>query len=52
MIKTYFVVTLLMWIRWTFPRIRVDHLMEFSWKYLTPIALINLVVTAVLVKII
>lgn len=51
-IKTYFVITILMWVRWTFPRIRVDHLMEFSWKYLIPIALINLVITAALVKVV
>jgi len=50
-IKTYAVVTFLMWIRWTFPRIRVDHLMEFSWKYLLPIALINLIITAFIIKI-
>jgi len=49
-IKTYAVVTVLMWIRWSFPRIRVDHLMEFSWKYLLPIALLNLVVTAFVLK--
>jgi NADH-quinone oxidoreductase subunit H len=51
-IKTYAVVTLFMWMRWTFPRIRVDHLMEFSWKYLLPIALLNLVVTSIVVKLI
>jgi NADH-quinone oxidoreductase subunit H len=51
-IKTYAVVTALMWVRWTFPRIRVDHLLEFSWKYLTPIALLNLIVTAILIKIV
>lgn len=51
-IKTYAVVTLLMWIRWTFPRIRVDQLMEFAWKYLIPIALVNLIVTAVIVKLV
>ncbi len=50
-IKTYAVVTFLMWIRWSFPRIRVDHLMEFSWKYLLPIALINLLITAFIIKI-
>ena len=50
MIKSYFVVFLLMWIRWTFPRIRVDHLMEFAWKVLIPIALLNLVVTAFVIK--
>lgn len=50
-IKTYAVVTFLMWIRWSFPRLRVDHLMEFSWKYLLPIALINLIITAFITKI-
>ncbi|HPD18327.1 MAG TPA: NADH-quinone oxidoreductase subunit H, partial [Candidatus Goldiibacteriota bacterium] len=51
-IKTYAVVTLLMWIRWSYPRIRVDHLMEFSWKYLLPIALINMIITAFVMKIV
>jgi NADH-quinone oxidoreductase subunit H len=51
MLKTYFVVTILMWARWTFPRIRVDHLMAFSWKILLPIALLNLIITAFLVKV-
>ncbi|MCX8094518.1 MAG: NADH-quinone oxidoreductase subunit NuoH [Candidatus Goldbacteria bacterium] len=51
-IKTYAVVTFLMWIRWSFPRLRVDHLMEFSWKYLLPIALINLLITAFIIKVI
>jgi NADH-quinone oxidoreductase subunit H len=51
LLKTYVVVFVLMWARWTFPRLRVDHLMEFSWKVLLPLALLNLVVTAVLVKV-
>jgi NADH-quinone oxidoreductase subunit H len=51
LLKTYAVVFVLMWIRWTFPRLRVDHLMELSWKVLIPLALLNLVVTAVLVKV-
>lgn len=49
LIKTYIIVLLFMWFRWTFPRVRVDQLMEFGWKVLTPIALINIVVTAVAV---
>lgn len=50
-IKTYAVVTVLMWARWTFPRIRIDHLLGFSWKYLTPLALLVLIGTAVIIKI-
>ncbi|MGA2640042.1 MAG: NADH-quinone oxidoreductase subunit NuoH [Spirochaetia bacterium] len=51
LLKSYFVVFILIWVRWTFPRLRVDHLMEFSWKVLLPLALANLLVTAVLVKV-
>lgn len=46
LIKTYCIVLLFMWFRWTFPRVRVDQLMEFGWKVLTPIALINIIITA------
>jgi NADH-quinone oxidoreductase subunit H len=51
LLKSYIVVFVLIWVRWTFPRLRVDHLMEFSWKVLLPLALANLLVTAVLVKV-
>jgi NADH-quinone oxidoreductase subunit H len=44
--KTYAMVILLMWIRWTFPRSRVDTLMKFSWKGLVPVSLIYILVMA------
>jgi NADH-quinone oxidoreductase subunit H len=47
-LKFCFVVFIMIWIRATFPRMRVDHLMEFGWKVLLPIALINVFVTALI----
>jgi len=44
--KTYAMVILLMWIRWTFPRSRVDTLMKFSWKGLVPVSLVYILVMA------
>ncbi len=45
--KTLALYYVVIWIRWTLPRLRVDHLMVLCWKYLTPIALFNLVGCAV-----
>ncbi len=50
MLKTYFLIFVIMWVRWTFPRIRFDQLMNFSWKFMIPVSLANLLVTAVVLK--
>ena len=42
--KTFFVVFLLMWLRWTFPRLRIDQILSLEWKYLVPIGIINLLI--------
>ncbi len=48
-LKTYFFVLLFMWIRATLPRLRIDQLMGFCWKVLIPLALVNILLTAVLI---
>lgn len=50
--KVYFLVFIIYWVRWTFPRIRFDQLMNFAWKVLIPIALLNLIITAIVLKVI
>lgn len=45
--KTFFVVFLLMWIRWTFPRLRIDQVLTFEWKYLMPLSLVILLIMTV-----
>ena len=47
--KTFAVVWLLMWVRWTFPRLRIDQILKLEWKYLMPLCLINLVVMTIVV---
>ncbi len=48
--KAMFGYWVIMWIKYSMPRIRIDHMLAFNWKFLTPLALIVLVSTAILSK--
>lgn len=47
--KTFIVVWILMWVRWTYPRLRIDQILKLEWKYLMPLALLNIVIMTVVV---
>ena len=49
MAKVLLILFFYVWMRWTLPRYRYDQLMEFGWKWLLPMAVLNLVATAALV---
>ncbi|MDQ4149058.1 MAG: NADH-quinone oxidoreductase subunit NuoH [Actinomycetota bacterium] len=48
LVKTGLILFLFIWIRWTYPRLREDQLQKFAWKFLIPVALINIVLTGVI----
>ncbi len=49
LIKTLAIIFLMMWFRWTFPRLRIDQLLVLEWKYLLPLNLMNLILMALMV---
>ncbi len=49
-VKAFLVYFVIMWIKYSFPRLRIDQMLDFCWKFLTPLALIILIVTAILDK--
>lgn len=50
-VKAFLVYYLIMWVRYSFPRVRIDQMLGFNWKFLTPLALLLLIVVAILDKV-
>jgi NADH-quinone oxidoreductase subunit H len=50
LIKAYCLMAFIVWIRWTFPRVRFDQLLNLNWKWLLPLSIVNLWITAVVLK--
>jgi len=48
--KVFGMVAFMMWVRWTYPRIRFDQLLNINWKWLLPLAVLNLLATSFFVK--
>jgi NADH-quinone oxidoreductase subunit H len=46
--KTFFLIFVIMWFRWTFPRLRIDQLLSLEWKYLLPISMFNLLLVTLM----
>jgi NADH-quinone oxidoreductase subunit H len=46
--KVFALVFLMIWFRWTFPRFREDQLQDLAWRWLIPISILNIIVTAIL----
>lgn len=48
-LKVFFVIFLMMWFKWTFPRLRVDQILNLEWKYLLPLNLMNIILMTLVV---
>lgn len=46
--KTFFIIFIIMQFRWTFPRLRIDQLLNLEWKYLLPISMINILIVTLM----
>lgn len=49
--KIFLIIFIFMWIRWTIPRFRFDQLMHLGWKVLIPVAMVNLLITGIVIAI-
>jgi len=45
-LKSYFLIFIAILLRWTVPRVRIDQLLNLGWKFLLPVSLANLLITA------
>ena len=52
LVKVFVLIFILMWFRWTFPRVRFDQLLNVCWKWLIPLGLANLIATALVMKLV
>ncbi|WP_319467526.1 NADH-quinone oxidoreductase subunit NuoH [uncultured Pseudodesulfovibrio sp.] len=50
LLKTYALLFVMIWARWTYPRVRFDQLLNLNWKWLLPLATFNLLATALIIK--
>ena len=50
-IKVVFMILFFIWVRWSVPRFRYDQLMNLGWKIMLPLALLNIVVTAIVIAV-
>ncbi len=50
--KIYTLILIMMWFRWTYPRVRFDQLLNICWKWLIPLSLINLLGTALIINLV
>lgn len=48
--KAFLIYFVIMWVKYSMPRIRIDHMLSFCWKFLTPLALVLVMVTAIMAK--
>jgi NADH-quinone oxidoreductase subunit H len=51
LIKIYLLIFTFIWIRWTYPATQIYRLLNLSWKILIPFSLVNLLITAALIKV-
>ena len=49
-IKAFFIYWVIMWVKYSLPRLQIDHMLNFNWKFLTPLAITIVIVTAILDK--